>query len=189
MYFDNLPETFHTLGGHVEAGKLVRNIMVSVGMRRDVEERYLLQEIRIEDGETPESVAHRYYGHSKWWWVVVLSSGKKKREDWPRSSRALREEIDRLHGTRADQEVVFVGTHSPSERVRTTFVSDGVTITHHEDGSGLDSEENGVIKFRGQFLTPRNLAVEANEKKRTVRILDRNHLSDFVTEFKRTVKQ
>lgn len=187
MYFDSLPKMMHTLGGEVEAGKLMTNLLTVVGRRVDVaSDKLLFERVIVRDGESPELVADKYYGHVKWWWVVCLTAGVKSRDDWPASVGTMNRLVDRLTTETAISHLERDGVPA-SRGTRRVFEADGVEIRHHEDGGGLGVERFGRIVGRATPVLESDRMTAENESRRRISILHKDHLSDFYAEFKSLV--
>lgn len=172
--------------------RLVTNVLASV-RRRDsaiVKEYMLFDAYTIQDGDTPEIVADKIYGHSRWWWIVLLSSGKTTPDSWPCSDEELESRIEIQSGGNPEAVVGFVDERGlpTSRRIRSSFVADGVTVNWHEHGQGLGAERNGIIRARGSNVTIREKMIADNESKKNIQLLNVRYLNDFVSEYERLMK-
>lgn len=110
----------------------------------------------ISDGETPESIANRYYGSPFYHWVILTVNGIVNiREEWPMEIQAFE-----------------------------TFMRDNyddVNGVHH-----YENPTTGYVEdWTNQSLIVTNYEYEErrNEKKRSIRILDPEYLPMFVQNF------
>lgn len=183
MYFAALPKTRYAQEGE---DRMVPNLLCSVGRRAEIAaDKFLFEKVAVRDGESPESVAHTYYGHVKWWWVVCLSTGMTKPTDWPESSDRMIDRLERAFGDRVYEDSVFEDSGRPRSRsVRVEFEADGEILTHGEDSGGLGASRHGRILSRGQWLSRADVADRANERKRYVSLVHKDHLDSFVAEFR-----
>jgi hypothetical protein len=185
-YFSRLGTIVYDLGPGQK--RLVANVLSSVRRKaRSLnDDAFIFDYYVISDGDTPEIVADKLYGHSQWWWVVAVVANVVTPAQWPKSSRVLDEQIERLHGTEADQGGFWSdGIGNPvSARVRRSFSDElGNVITYHEGGQGLGAELNGVIFARGEFVTYRQSLQTDNESKRSIPVISPQYLASFVADF------
>lgn len=90
MYFDRLPTTFYTLDDK-KTVQVVRNILLRIAISEDIKTNLsLFDEYDVQDGETPEIVADRFYGNPLYHWLVLhYNDILDPRFDWPLSTRNL----------------------------------------------------------------------------------------------------
>lgn len=111
----------------------------------------------IQDGYTPERLAHEFYGSAFYHWVILLVNNiVNPREEWPMDGDQFNE-----------------------------FMSDNyedVTGIHHyidpESGFVVDSDFAGATP-----VTNLEYEEEINEQKRHIKMLDSKYLQQFVTMF------
>lgn len=70
-----------------------RNILTAVlPSRFNVDRSYVYQNYRVADGETPESIAEKFYKDSELYWVLlVINAIVNPFLDWPMDSKQLEE--------------------------------------------------------------------------------------------------
>ena len=72
MYFNNIPKILYQ-DRNTDTYKLVTNLLRRVKIRAKVKENaVLLDTYDVKNGETPEIIAHKYYGDSEYHWVVLI---------------------------------------------------------------------------------------------------------------------
>ena len=72
MYFSNIPKIIYDSENNGNF-KGVTNLLRRVKIRAKVKENaVLLDTYDVKNGETPEMIAHKYYGDSQYHWVVLL---------------------------------------------------------------------------------------------------------------------
>ena len=86
MYFSNIPNIMYDSSNNGNF-KVVTNLLRRVKIRAKVKENsVLLDTYDVKDGETPEIIAHKYYGDSQYHWVVLLVNEITDRyHEWPMS--------------------------------------------------------------------------------------------------------
>lgn len=183
MYFEALPKISYKIGDHQ---RTVVNILTTIRKRADADDSGVFMDYRIDDGDTPEIVADKVYGHTKWWWVVLIVAGIVRPEQWPVSENDLHALLSRSHGenyTAIWNLVDDIGDPTP-QRVRMTFTDEnGNTVNWHEHGEGLGAERYGVIHSRGKRQYLIDQAIAANDALREIKVLRPDHLNAFVEDF------
>lgn len=111
------------------------------------------------ENDTPDKIAHFYYGDSYYDWLVMLSNQFFDNiHDFPLSESALNDYIQ--------------------EKYNVTFEESLMNTHHYEDGNGF------VIDYDTYFITPEPKKVVSiydheyieNEKKRTIKLLSKAYL-------------
>ena len=101
MYFSLFPVLPYDVNGDGRVS-LVTNLMKRVRVRANVKkELALLQRYPIQDGESPEMVADRHFGHTHYHWIILLLNGiTDPYHDWPKSQREMQLYLNNKYGTR-----------------------------------------------------------------------------------------
>jgi hypothetical protein len=78
MFFKEFPTIFYNFRiGNKNVLRAVKDITINVRVRNEVLKnltRY--SEYTIQDGDTPERIAERYYGNANYHWVIMLANEK-----------------------------------------------------------------------------------------------------------------
>ena len=91
MYFSKFPTYEYDLKGD-DQRKLLTNILERVKLKANVLANTLVMDkYEVKDGETPEIVADKYYGDSRYHWIILLVNNLTNRFDFPMSVRAFNE--------------------------------------------------------------------------------------------------
>ena len=189
MYFTEIPQILYKFG---DTEKLVTNIFVSIRKKSDADAYQLFQSYHIEDGDTPEIVADKIYGHTKWWWVVLLVAGIVKPTDWPQASDDIDKLMERFYGS--DYYHVYQllddnGDPAPQRVLMQFHDNEGNLINWHEHGEGLGVERFGVITVRGNKTPVDQIAHKLNDAKRAIKVLNPAYLGDFVDDFRTRINE
>lgn len=86
VYFQNFPLIYYTFDINNEpVVKIVRDVTINVRIRRKILENIkFFDEYFMDDGETPDIVAEKYYGSPLYQWVVMLCNQRYNLiEDYP----------------------------------------------------------------------------------------------------------
>lgn len=188
-YLNELPKVIYTLEGDTQ--RLATNLFVSIRRRsyRSIDDYLLFERYDVGDGDTPEIVADRVYGHTQYWWVVALVADIIKADDWPVSDEELEKRMDRKLGPNGRRAGTWVDDRGRPRayRVRRSFtdLSSGDVVTWHDNGDGLGVQRHDVVIARGTFLENQDKVRTENLQKRQIVVLSPAYLSDFVADFKK----
>lgn len=144
----------------------------------------------IQDGDTPEIVAHKYYGDINRFWIVLYSNNILDPQwDWPLNINVFNAYVE-------DKYADPYATHSYEKVITTTnlvdntSVSNTYTISQSEYNSLI--EDSKVMSFStGTVLyeltknevTFYDYESRLNEKKRNIKLLNKNYASQLEQEF------
>ena len=84
MYFENFPIMYYSLDNN-QSGQIVTDILRRINLITEVTEQNVLYEkYEIQDGDTPEILADKFYGSSNLGWVILLTNNiLDPRFEWP----------------------------------------------------------------------------------------------------------
>ena len=87
-YFSMFPKLFYDHKGN-EKFNLQTNLMTRLIVRTDVkDDLFDFDYYNVQDGETPEMIAHKYYDDSELHWTIFLANNiVDYYEDWPMSTQ------------------------------------------------------------------------------------------------------
>jgi hypothetical protein len=156
---------FPLLGYTLDSGQnysIVTDVLKRIVPNQTTKENYaLIEEYDIKDGETPEIVAHKFYGVSDYHWIILLINDiLDPRFDWPLSDQQLYSYTEAKYG------------------------EGNITAAHHY----TISETNDIVVDLDQYPsahTVSNFAHESNlnDTKRAIRVLRPEYLQSFISEF------
>ena len=95
-YFNFFPKTFYSLSDKSTAADLVTNVIARFGFEQELKENSsVYYAYDIQDGDTPETIANKYYGSPERHWVVLLFNDIiDPQYDWPLDQRTIIKYID-----------------------------------------------------------------------------------------------
>lgn len=162
-YFAKFPILFYS----IDAGKTVTavsDILRRIAVKQETKENFsLFEKYTIQDGETPETVSHKFYGDSEYHWVILLMNDIiDPRYEWPLTEAQL-------------YDYVYNKYSGSISGVKHYTISETNTIV-------VDSDYVGAYP-----VTNLNYESSLNEAKRNIRILRSKYLSSFITEFEALV--
>lgn len=90
-YFNFFPKTFYSLSDKSTSADLVINLIARFGFEQSLKENSsIFYPYDIQDGDTPESIANKYYGSPERHWVVLLFNDIiDPQYDWPLDQRTI----------------------------------------------------------------------------------------------------
>ena len=174
MYFGSFPVIPYDSKGDLEF-KDVTNLLRRVGIRAKLKSNALLYDTyNVNEGETPEMIAHKLYGDSELHFVIMLINDITDRyHQWPMSLPQFQEFINDKYDN-----------------------PDGI---HHYESTQTSGDTKVKIEVFNEVdsdaytgLTPiTNREYEENEqdKKRQIRLLDPSYIEQFVDEFEKLIKE
>ena len=116
----------------------------------------------VVDGETPEILAHKFYGDSELHWIILYGNGAtflNPYYDWPMNYFDLKKFVDKKYG-----------------------VANINAIHHYEDVDGYQVDSTAPT---ASAITNFKHEETVNDAKRTIRIIQPRYVDLVVDEFKR----
>lgn len=163
MYFEEFPKFLYDFEINGERViKRVTDITQNVRLRKEVLANVVLfDSYDIVDGETPEIIAEKFYGDSKYHWVVMLANQMYDyRSDFPLPYPELTSYIEDKYGSDADDVKYYI---SPNGHV-------------------VNSDYPGATS-----VSYRQYEEAENEKKRRIKIVSPNVLTAILEQYKELV--
>ena len=131
----------------------------------------------VKDGETSETIADKLYGSTQYNWIVLLANNiVDPMYDWPMSQENLINTIHKKYDTPTRDGLVYAYQ----------------TVDHYEDSYGNTIDE---ATFKSLPVSKRKVVmiydaeVAANDAKRTIRLLDKNYVSQVDQEADQIMKR
>jgi hypothetical protein len=212
-YFKYFPKTFYTSDNSSTGVDSVTNIISRFAFENQLKENSTaFYPYQIQDSDTPEIIADKYYDSSERHWVVLLFNDIIDPQfDWPLNSRVLVDYIDQKYKANgASNTTVQTGlawamsTNNIQAyfKVITTTSSDNiVTINKYQIDSNTyantaattnnyitANNENVTVKVSKETRSFYEYELEENEKKREIKLIKKEFIPDIEKEFKRVIK-
>jgi hypothetical protein len=189
-YFESTPRISVTdkYGNSV----IYRNIMARLSIIPAVLKNPLLYyEYDVQEGDTPEIVAYKYYGDVNRYWIVLFSNQMMDPQwDWPLDYRNLVSYIE-------DKYENPEGIHSYQKVITLTNLLDNITtvntytISQAEYNSTIEetktfemSSGDVIYQIEKKSLSNYQYEVELNDTKRSIKLLNRDYASQLEQEFR-----
>jgi hypothetical protein len=194
QYFDTLPKVIYTDNNGVS--KVVTNILARASVLPDILKSPLVYyQYDIQEGDTPEIIAHKYYGDVYRFWIVMFANQLLDPQwDWPMTSNQFN---------------AYLNDKYPSTDVYNTVHHYEKTISQYDYGSNTPSSNtvtvdldtyNAIVPQTNNFTLPTGIVsvtvnknavsvhdyeLSLNESKRTINILNSLYVDQMETEFKK----
>lgn len=197
QYFQNFPYRGYTLSSSATPGDyvVVTDIFKRVKLRPDLlNNARVYYTYQIKDGDTPESIAYKYYGSVDYFWVVcIVNQITDPLRDWPKSYHNF---IAYIQGKYTTIENAMNTVHHYTKTVTKTDsegnVSTFTSIIDATEYATLSSVVPEVYTFAdGSTVTVEKTRGivdcytyedELNESKRTIILLKQDYLAQIRAE-------
>ena len=171
-YFDMFPNIYYSAKGD---GKftIMKDILSRVILIANVKENILgFDYYDVQDGETPEMIAHRYYGDVNLHWTILVANDIiDYYEDWPMSVQRFEQFVkEKYENPGAIHHYEIAQTSGDT----TVTIDVGMNTTEYPSATAIS---NYQYEDRLQ------------EKKRQIRLISTRHIDDFVKEFERKMNE
>lgn len=192
QYFNSLPKVIYTDENSVRT--IYTNLMARASVVPSVLNNALVYyDYDIQDEDTPEIVAHKYYGDINRFWIVLYCNQLLDPQwDWPLSSRKFERYVldkyaDNLDDTHHYEKITTKTTTSTT--VTTTVETD---IISEEDYNTTPYESNNTYTLGSEIInvnvvtkivTNYDYEIQQNDSKRNIKILNRQYASKLEKEF------
>ena len=177
-YFQRFPLRIYDMKGD-KVYKLLPDILRRVKLRSGIRAgAFEFDNYDVKDGERPEDVAFKWFGDSEYHWVILTTNNITDRfYQWPMSQPQFQEFIEDKYGV-ADIDAIH--------HYEITTQSGRTTSNGPNDYSHLvecNSDEDGAVS-----VSNRGYEQRLQDKYRSIRLLERKYLNQFVEEFEELIK-
>ena len=195
QYFDILPKLIHT--DAVGTSKIVTNLMSRVSIIPQLLKNPLnYYEYDIQDGDTPEIIAHKYYGDSYRYWIVMLSNELIDPQwDWPMNNRVFAKYLENKYPN-----IQTSSTIHYYEKIITQYDTDSMTTTINKIQITEDVYNelpttqtttyslpagDVVVTVETNAVSIYDYELELNEAKRNIKLLNATYVGQIETEYQK----
>ena len=195
QYFDSLPKIVHI--NEFGVSKVMTNIMARVSIIPQIlNNPAVYYEYNIQDGDTPEIIAHKYYGDSYRYWLVLFANQLMDPQwDWPLSGNELSAYLVKKYGENYN---TYSEIHH-YEKIITQF-DYGTNTTTTNKVTVSEDIYNAIVPQTNYFSLPTgdvSIAIDKsavsvydyendlNEQKRNIKILNAVYVSKVEEDFKK----
>ena len=172
-FFNRFPLIAYDIA-NTEVYKLLPDILRRVKIRTAIRgSSMLFDNYDVKEGERPEDIAYKWFGDAELHWVILMTNNITDRYyDWPLNAPQFAEFLTDKYGAGSED-----GTHH-YEISRTSGRTSGRGPDDYSHKVECNSDEDGATT-----ITNREYENREQDKKRSIRLLDRRYLSDFIDEF------
>ena len=192
QYFDTLPKILHTDNEGIS--RIFTNIIARASILPSILSNPMVYyKYDIQDGDTPEIIAHKYYGESYRYWIIMFANQLlDPRWDWPMSGRVLNKYLlekyptTNVYNTVHHYEKIITKTDSDTNLTTTdTVIIDEETYNLLVESTvTYDLPLTSVtISTTKKVVNIYDYELELNESKRTINILNASYVDQLETEF------
>lgn len=192
QYFDSLPKVIQTKDG---VSMLMTDLMARCSIIPEIlKDPMLYYEYDIQDGDTPEIVAYKYYGNSYRYWIVLFANQITDPQwDWPLSSNEFDAYInDKYQAFNPYSTVHHYEKIITQYNVNTqTTTTKNITIDQETYNSLITGTTTYTLPTGNVTVTVLKAAVSyydyelnLNESKRKINILNVNYVDQLEQQFK-----
>ena len=211
-YFNYFPKTFYTSNKDVNGVEAITNIIARFAFDSQLKENTsAFYPYQVQDSDTPEIIADKYYGNVEYHWVVLLFNNIIDPQfDWPLKSDTLIDYIDKKYtangsaNTPAQSGLTWALSENNVQgyfKVVTTTANDG-TITQEKitidanTYANVTTGSNTYTTQAGEAVTVRTTKetqsyytyeTNLNESKREINLVKSDFLPQIEKEFKRVI--
>lgn len=173
--------------------KLVVDVLLRVKIAKDLQnENMIYYKYDVQDGDTPEIIAKKYYGDPTKHWIILLSNNiLDPFYDWPLTTTNLQNVLISKYGSVANSQTT---THH-YEKVITQkdSVTSNITINKYvidQDTYNSLPETTTVVKnlsngtsvtiiTERKIVTSYDYEIDLNESKRQIKIIDEKYMNEL----------
>ena len=171
-YFDMFPNIYYSAKGD---GKftIMKDLLARVKLIANVKDNILgFDYYDVKDGETPEMIAHKYYGDVNLHWTILVANDiVDYYEDWPMSTQRFEEFVkEKYENPGAIHHYEITQTSGDT----TVTIDVGMNTTEYPSATAISN-----YQYEDKL----------QEKKRQIRLISTRHIDGFVKEFESKMRE
>jgi hypothetical protein len=194
VYFSYMPtvpyDTFDGSGEYKVVTDVFRRVRATLEARTD---KTIYYNYTVNDGETPETVAYKYYGYARYHWVILLMNQIRSPQwCWPLDNHSFERYISNKYGSM--ESATSANSHYETKEIRARVSGYGYEVGDVILQSGIVANANFTYTYAGdafgisdtiKVISKYDKELAENESKRNIILLRRNLLGEFVEEFEK----
>ena len=171
-YFQMFPDTLYDAKGNGNY-TVMKDIMTRVKLVASKKENILnFDYYNVQDGETPEMIAHKYYGDVNLHWTILVANDiVDYYNDWPMSVQKFEKFVFEKYD---NPQAIHHYEISQTSGETTTTIDVGMNTTDYPSATAIS---NYTYEDRLQ------------EQKRQIRLISPDFISQFVSEFEKKLSE
>ena len=191
-YFQMLPKLAIS---DTQSTQIVTNLLARVNIVSSMlNDPLIFYTYDIQEGDTPEIIAHKYYDDMEKFWIVLMSNQTFDPQwDWPLTSSVFNDYLIQKYGESHINEInhyeKIITTTDVNTRTITTqnIVIDEDTYNNLADSTVTYTTITGDVVVKTSRNAVDNFAYEylSNESKRNIKILNKNYADRLEVEFRK----
>lgn len=218
-YFNFFPKTLYSANNDVSSLDTVTNIISRFSFERTLKENSsVFYSYDIQESDTPEIIARKFYENSERHWIVLLFNDMIDPQfDWPMDGRTLNEFIDlkysapqyadtsntsisglswakNINNIHSYYKVITETTYEKTsiqkiEVDANTYANDTIMQTGTNQTYQLPDNTSVNIVISKETKSYFDFEMEENEKKRSIKLVKPEFIPEIEKEFKKVIKQ
>jgi hypothetical protein len=178
MYFERFPLMAYDVKG-TKTCKLLPDILRRVKLRSGIRSgMFLFDNYDVKDGEKPEDIAFKWFGNSEYHWIILMTNNITDRYyEWPMTQPQFQNFIEDKYG---------LANIDAIHHYEITQASGPTSSNGPGDYSHLvecNSDEDDAVS-----VSNRDYEQRLQDKYRQIRLLDKQYLGTFISEFEILIK-
>ena len=171
-YFQMFPDTLYDAKGNGNY-TVMKDILTRVKLVASKKENILnFDYYNVQDGETPEMIAHKYYGDVNLHWTILVANDiVDYYNDWPMSVQKFEKFVFEKYD---NPQAIHHYEISQTSGETTTTIDVGMNTTDYPSATAIS---NYTYEDRLQ------------EQKRQIRLISPDFISQFVSEFEKKLSE
>jgi hypothetical protein len=202
QYFNTLPKLIKT--DDKGSSLLLTNILARANLLQNfLSSPAIYYEYDIQDGDTPEIIAHKYYGDVYRYWIVLFANQIIDPQwQWPMSGDVFKSYIDSKYTLASPVVNPYTTVHHYEKQIDTLDISTNITTTNKisislgtynslTTGTTTYSLATGTVKvtISKNLINIYDYELQLNEDKRNIKILKNNYVGQLEKQFKSLMSQ
>ena len=178
-YFSRFPKMVYDVKGN-DNYKLLPDILRRVKQRNAIASgQFIFDTYDVVNGEKPEDIAYKWFGDAQLHWVILMTNNVTDRfYQWPMTQPQFDEFLTDKYGAGNEDGVHHYEVTQDSGRTSGQGPNDYSYLV--EVNSDTDNATT---------ITNREYENRQQDKYRSIKLLDRRYLNDFIEEFDNLIKQ
>lgn len=206
QYFDNLPKIVYRSAQGTSS--IYTNLMARASIVPSVlKDPMIYYKYDLQEGDTPEIVAYKYYGDSYRYWIVLFANQIMDPQwEWPLSYNSFNAYINNKYGyseslgtwsvfdpystTYELQKIITQYDATTQTTTVNTVVIDELAYNNLNDSTNTYTLPTGIVtvSVTKNILSYYDWELEKNESKRNINILNELYVDELEKQFKNLMK-
>jgi hypothetical protein len=193
QYFDTMPKVVYTKNG---VAKIYTNLMSRVSVIPSfLKNPAIYYQYDIQETDTPEIIAAKYYGDSYRYWIVLfINQLSDPQWDWPLQPKAFEDYVTQKYSGVNPRAIVHHYEKTITQSNRTylvdtvnTFTLGSIEYSQTDTQSYIKYVGNEEIHFKitKEVVSLYDYEQRLNESKRTINLLNSAYVDELEKQFKK----